>query len=154
MKLLEDFVTEEEEEKLLQCITWDSSAASNLKHRKVKHYGYAFIYETSNVNKEDPLPGEFPREMEALITKLFNAGVITLKPDQVTCNQYSPGQGIPPHVDTHSAFEDEIISVSLGTIYVEFSRYNRANRNFSFNRLIFSHGVQTFRWETIIGLTT
>jgi len=28
-------------------------------------------------------------------------------------NRYSPGDGIPPHVDTHSAFSDKIVSLSL-----------------------------------------
>jgi hypothetical protein len=33
--------------------------------------------------------------------------------DQVTINEYLPGQGIRPHVDTHSAFTDGIASISL-----------------------------------------
>ena len=37
------------------------------------------------------------------------------KPDQMTVNEYKPGHGIPPHIDTHSAFEDGIVSVSLGS---------------------------------------
>ena len=37
------------------------------------------------------------------------------EPDQVTVNEYLPGQGIAPHVDTHSAFEDGIASLSLGS---------------------------------------
>lgn len=36
-------------------------------------------------------------------------GYIKHKPDQLTVNQYEPGSGIPAHVDTHSAFEDEIL---------------------------------------------
>lgn len=33
--------------------------------------------------------------------------------DQLTVNDYKPGQGIPPHVDTHSPFEEIFASVSL-----------------------------------------
>ena len=33
--------------------------------------------------------------------------------DQLTVNDYSPGQGIPPHVDTHSPFEEVFVSLSL-----------------------------------------
>lgn len=41
-------------------------------------------------------------------------------PDQLTVNKYDPGHGIPPHVDTHSAFTDIIISISLqSTIVME-----------------------------------
>lgn len=35
-------------------------------------------------------------------------------PDQMTVNQYKPGQGISPHVDTHSAFGDGLLSLTLG----------------------------------------
>jgi alkylated DNA repair protein alkB family protein 8 len=34
--------------------------------------------------------------------------------DQLTVNEYLPGAGIPPHVDTHSAFRGALASLSLG----------------------------------------
>jgi len=33
--------------------------------------------------------------------------------DQLTLNDYLPGQGIPPHVDTHSPFEEVFASLGL-----------------------------------------
>lgn len=33
--------------------------------------------------------------------------------DQLTVNDYTPGQGIPPHVDTHSPFEEVFVALSL-----------------------------------------
>jgi alkylated DNA repair protein alkB family protein 8 len=33
--------------------------------------------------------------------------------DQLTLNDYMPGQGIPPHVDTHSPFEEVFAALSL-----------------------------------------
>lgn len=33
--------------------------------------------------------------------------------DQLTINDYLPGQGIPPHVDTHSPFQELFASLSL-----------------------------------------
>jgi len=33
--------------------------------------------------------------------------------DQLTINDYAPGQGIPPHVDTHSPFQEVLASLSL-----------------------------------------
>jgi len=35
--------------------------------------------------------------------------------DQLTLNDYPPGAGIGSHIDTHSAFEDGIASLSLGS---------------------------------------
>ena len=33
--------------------------------------------------------------------------------DQLTVNDYMPGQGIPPHVDTHSPFQEILASIGL-----------------------------------------
>ena len=33
--------------------------------------------------------------------------------DQCTANDYMPGHGIPPHVDTHSPFEEVFVALSL-----------------------------------------
>ena len=38
-----------------------------------------------------------------------------LSRDVLTRNAFTLFKGIPPHVDTHSAFEDGIASVSLGS---------------------------------------
>lgn len=35
--------------------------------------------------------------------------------DQLTINNYKPGDGIPPHIDTHSPFEDVFCSLSLNS---------------------------------------
>jgi alkylated DNA repair dioxygenase AlkB len=43
--------------------------------------------------------------------------------DQLTINRYPPGVGLAPHVDVHSAFEEPIASLSLGSSAVmEFRR--------------------------------
>lgn len=66
--------------------------------------------------------------MNKLITKIIqqfstnsNKTLQSFKPDQITVNIYDPGQGIPLHIDTHSAFEEPIISLSLlSDIVIEF----------------------------------
>ena len=120
LKLCEDFVTKDEEQLLLSIIDWRDSG-SDLKNRRVKHYGFTFLYETSNIDREKPLPGGLPEESQIIIKRLMSEKLITSVPDQITVNQYQPGQGIPSHVDTHSAFEDEIVSLSLGSpVNMEF----------------------------------
>jgi alkylated DNA repair dioxygenase AlkB len=37
------------------------------------------------------------------------------EPDQLIVNEYTPGQGISPHIDSVELFEDEILSISLGS---------------------------------------
>lgn len=152
LMLFENFVSEEQEAELLQSISWDLDSVNNLKHRRVKHYGYAFIYETSNVNKQNPLPGGFPKPMELLMDKIVQSGIMRERPDQLTCNQYAPGQGIPPHVDTHSAFEDSIVSVSLGKD--EFWPLSELFIPAYFmERIHVRDGLQASGWKTILHST-
>ncbi|KAM4796108.1 tRNA (carboxymethyluridine(34)-5-O)-methyltransferase ALKBH8 [Rhinophrynus dorsalis] len=125
--IVKDFVSPEEEQAMLECIDWetDHSSQKSLKHRRVKHYGYEFRYDNNNVDKDQPLPGGLPDFCTAALAKCFQQGLIKHKPDQLTINQYEPGQGIPPHIDTHSAFEDEILSLSLGAeIVMDFKHPN------------------------------
>ncbi|XP_060929378.1 alkylated DNA repair protein alkB homolog 8 [Limanda limanda] len=117
--LVEDFVSPEEEALLLAAIDWSSTnddvtAQKALKHRRVKHYGFEFRYDNNNVDKDNPLPAGLPEECLPLLERCVRNGHINIMPDQLTINQYESGQGIPPHVDTHSAFEDTILSLSLG----------------------------------------
>ncbi|XP_077154522.1 tRNA (carboxymethyluridine(34)-5-O)-methyltransferase ALKBH8 isoform X4 [Ranitomeya variabilis] len=83
--IVEDFVSLEEELILLENIHW----------------------ETEN--------DRLPALCKILMGRCLHQGLIKNMPDQLTINQYEPGQGIPPHIDTHSAFEDEITSLSLGS---------------------------------------
>ncbi|XP_035239619.1 alkylated DNA repair protein alkB homolog 8 [Anguilla anguilla] len=119
LKVLEDFISAEEEAGLLEAIDWAPqgdtlTGQKALKHRRVKHYGYEFRYDNNNVDKERPLPGGIPQFCNSVLKRCLRENLIDVTPDQLTINQYEPGQGIPPHVDTHSAFEDTILSLSLG----------------------------------------
>ncbi|KAM7179098.1 tRNA (carboxymethyluridine(34)-5-O)-methyltransferase ALKBH8 isoform 4-T4 [Macrochelys suwanniensis] len=119
LMMVEELVSPEEEQKMLESIDWTENeviqnAQKSLKHRRVKHFGYEFRYDNNNVDKDKPLPGGLPEICNTLLETCLKQGYIKHKPDQLTINQYEPGQGIPPHIDTHSAFEDEIISLSLG----------------------------------------
>ncbi|XP_019634528.1 PREDICTED: alkylated DNA repair protein alkB homolog 8-like [Branchiostoma belcheri] len=120
LRLVEDFVSPACAARLMEGLGWSTDnqqqtdAEQALKHRRVKHFGYEFRYDNNNVDKDKPLPGGLPDWCSPVIDKMMSEGHIKHRPDQITVNQYQPGQGIPPHVDTHSAFEDEISSLSLG----------------------------------------
>lgn len=64
-----------------------------LKHRRVKHYGYEFKYSINNVDPDDPLPEGIPDVYRSLLEKLIDDGVVKHYPDQLTINQYQSGQG-------------------------------------------------------------
>ena len=69
------------------------SPESALKHRRVKHYGYEFLYGTSNVNPDNPLPGGLPEICMPVLRRMVESALICEIPDQLTVNQYVPGAG-------------------------------------------------------------
>ncbi|PIA63748.1 hypothetical protein AQUCO_00201234v1 [Aquilegia coerulea] len=122
--LLKDFVTSKEEEELLSAV--DCRLWKNLAKRRVQHYGYEFMYETRNVNTKHHL-GELPSFLSPILKKIssFFPNIIV---DQLTVNEYPPGVGLSPHIDTHSAFEGFIFSLSLtGPCIMEFRRYSQGS---------------------------
>ncbi|XP_028554732.1 alkylated DNA repair protein ALKBH8 homolog isoform X2 [Dendrobium catenatum] len=124
--LVHDFITSEEEQELLAAV--DSKPWNNLSKRRVQHYGYEFLYQTRNVDTKQFL-GELPPFVSPIIEKISsfqgiseNEGQLV---DQLTVNDYPPGIGLSPHIDTHSAFDDMIFSLSLaGPCIMEFRKYS------------------------------
>lgn len=118
-----------------------------LSKRRVQHYGYAFDYVARGVDAAAPL-GALPPWLRPVLDRIAPALAPLLSPssassggggggekeeedeqeqeglfDQVTVNEYAPGVGLAPHVDTHSAFGAVIASLSLaGSAVVELRR--------------------------------
>lgn len=115
--LLEGFLSESEEKNLLEEIykrEWTGDEQIGMQ-RRVQHYGYDFDYKTRNIDVTQK-SGELPHFCSPFFQKLSH--LLPNTPDQLTVNEYLPGQGIRRHVDTHSAFEDGIASLSLGAATV------------------------------------
>lgn len=90
---------------------------NSLKYRRVQHYGYAFDYTRNNVDKTakiGPLPGIF----SVIAARVSAEFAPNIEFDQLTVNEYLPGQGIKPHVDTHSAFEGPIVRRSQSHAHI------------------------------------
>ncbi|CAM6087992.1 unnamed protein product [Calypogeia fissa] len=122
-----DFVSIDEEQELLAAV--DQLPWQNLAKRRVQHYGYEFLYKSRNVDlsqKLGNLPTFVGKEVEKIgsLPELTQANELSLPLDQLTVNEYPRGVGLSPHIDTHSAFEGSIISLSLaGPCVMEFRRY-------------------------------
>ncbi|XP_017775978.1 PREDICTED: alkylated DNA repair protein alkB homolog 8 [Nicrophorus vespilloides] len=126
LKVVPDFISEAEEELLLSLVNFDEDEGGDgvMKHRQVKHFGFEFRYDINNVDKDAPLEVGVPAECDFLWDRLKSRG-LDFRPDQLTVNHYKPGQGIPPHVDTHSAFDEPLLSVSLSSdIVMDFRHRN------------------------------
>ncbi|EPB73320.1 hypothetical protein ANCCEY_07566 [Ancylostoma ceylanicum] len=107
--LVEDYITEDEEKAFVDLI-FDTEDVKSLKHRAVIHYGHEFDY-SKNAAFKPTKP--IPPLISQLADRLVMDSHVDFRPDQVTINVYEPGQGIPSHYDTHSAFEDPIVCVRI-----------------------------------------
>ena len=67
---------------------------SVLKHRKVTHFGFEFLYGSNNIDRSKPLQQKIPELCRPLIEKMKAEGIMSWDPDQLTVNEYSPGQGM------------------------------------------------------------
>lgn len=64
-----------------------------LKNRRVLHYGYEFVYGVNNIARDTPLGHGIPDVCLPLLHELVSRGYISRMPDQLTVNEYLPGQG-------------------------------------------------------------
>ncbi|KAF7126876.1 hypothetical protein RHSIM_Rhsim11G0040200 [Rhododendron simsii] len=124
--LWHDFITATEEEELLAEV--DDRPWKSLAKRRVQHYGYEFLYETRNVDTRQHM-GELPSFVSPILERISSIsdvdGAANMDLDQLTVNEYPSGVGLSPHIDTHSAFEGSIFSLSLaGPCIMEFRRYS------------------------------
>jgi len=116
LSVIKDFISEEQEKLLLESFDWDEGVQDSLlKHRQVLHFGYEFNYKTNNIDPDIPLDSKIPSLCETVARSALDAGLISCLPDQLTVNRYLPGQGIPPHTDTHDCCTETILSLSLGS---------------------------------------
>lgn len=148
--VIEDFITDELEEKLLKVVHLEQED-QQLKHRQVKHFGYEFLYGVNTVDPSKSLDQKIPKECDELweILKEKSPQFSWFIPDQMTINKYEPGQGIPSHCDTHSPFYDPIISLSLGSdIVMEFKRKGSVcNVPLKRKSLLIMSGESRFGWQ-------
>lgn len=103
----EDFITSDHENKLLHIFQHELEWPPDRAGRRSLHWGYTFCYKTFCIDKEIPYK-PFPDWLVPLLPTTE-----ARPPDQVCLQHYPPGSGIPPHVDTHSAF-DQLYALSLG----------------------------------------
>lgn len=116
MILIEDFLTVDEEKDLMEIL--DKREWHHLSNRRVQHDGYEFIYGSNNVNpnnKLGPLPDWIQPTQHKLETYTDKVNGVGIGLDQLTVNDYNPGDGIPPHVDAILPFEEAFGAVSMGS---------------------------------------
>ncbi|CAE8643053.1 unnamed protein product, partial [Polarella glacialis] len=114
------FVSDEEAKALLAAV--DANAWDTTIKRRVQHYGHAFDYARLTIAEGGDVP-ELPSFCAGVVRRIAESGLMPEQVNQLTINEYEPGVGIALHVDTHSAFEDGIAAVTLGSgLVMEFRR--------------------------------
>lgn len=111
MELINDFITEEEEKLLISLINLDESKWLRFfSDRKSQAYGFRYIKgEKNSLIKVEDIPVDY----NFLIEKLKIITGVTF--NQMTVNQYLPGQGIDPHYDHKTIFGNHIAGLTLGS---------------------------------------
>lgn len=104
-----DFITKDEENAILEAIL-NYPSWTGIGKRTTIHFGPHFDYTTFATSETDSTPP--PKFLTDLLPRL---AVQEYLPDQFTVQYYPPGTGIPPHVDTHSAFREALYSISIGS---------------------------------------
>jgi len=124
LRLQQQFINQRTEQRLIDFFTTSfakEDCHSELKNRKVKHFGFEFDYNTNDIDPNKPIEDPIPQDCLDLMHKMVEDGLIPEVGDQMTVNLYSAGQGIPPHTDSHSCCTDWLCSLSLGSgVLMEF----------------------------------
>lgn len=117
--LFYQYFSEEFQNELIALI--DSNDWNSGLKRRVQQFGHQYNYKNRQVSTSKILP--IPLWGKNMIEKMLDSGISTKKFDQMIINEYLPGQGISSHIDSVSGFDDEILSVSLGSsCIINFSR--------------------------------
>jgi alkylated DNA repair dioxygenase AlkB len=106
------YVAEDEAARLLAAI--DGEPWLGDLERRVQHYGWRYDYKARSVAASSCL-GPLPAWAAALAGRLVAERLVPEMPDQAIVNEYTPGQGIAPHVDCVPCFGAAIASLSLGS---------------------------------------
>eukprot|EP01062_Namystynia_karyoxenos_P066261 TRINITY_DN60222_c0_g1_i1.p1 TRINITY_DN60222_c0_g1~~TRINITY_DN60222_c0_g1_i1.p1 ORF type:complete len:345 (+),score=80.28 TRINITY_DN60222_c0_g1_i1:76-1035(+) len=112
--LVEDFISPEVEQELLEFFDaqqWDSALP-----RRTQQWGWTFDYEEMTVTgRGRPLPEVLTGLLERFRGIAHDHQFPAIPtPDQMIVNEYTPGQGIHPHID-RDCFSEVIVSLGLGS---------------------------------------
>lgn len=152
-----EFITEAQEAACVAFFERENGAhwANTIRARQVQHFGYEFNYDTRRCDPDQPMKEPIPEVLLPIIEKIAECGVMDGdRPDQITVNEYLPGQGIAFHMDTHSAFTTTIASLSICSEVVMDFRHPDGVRSegvlLPARSLAVMSGASRYQWEHAI----
>ena len=113
-----NYISIDEQNQLLNAIDQQVWSLESLEsRRRIQQHGYKYEYQNGILVACNYL-GSLPEWAEGIAQRLYRDRITTKVLDQVTVNEYEPGQGLRGHVDCVTCFGDTIITLSLGSSYV------------------------------------
>jgi len=147
LTLYHNFITLEEEVQLLSSI--DDQPWSNELKRRVQHYGWKYDYSKRSLDNNMKL-GDLPPFCASLVDACIQQRILSAHPDQLIINEYTPGQGISPHIDQVKWFGNEIVSVSLGSDILMDFKHKMSHKQYSIllprRSLVLLSGEARYNW--------
>ena len=118
LKYIPGYIDEHEQNRLLRAIDQQAWSLESVESkRRIQQHGYRYEYNNGILVACNYL-GSLPDWAFHLANQLYADGFTTRTIDQVTVNEYEPGQGLTSHVDCITCFGNTIITLSLGSSYV------------------------------------
>lgn len=112
LDIIDDFISRQEESELIEAI--DKEAWMSDLNRKVQHYGFRYDYRSRRIDESQRI-GDLPPWIEPIKERFIQNEITNLNLDQLIVNNYEVGQGIAMHVDCEPCFDNQILSLSLGS---------------------------------------
>ncbi|KAJ2298014.1 hypothetical protein IWW55_004608 [Coemansia sp. RSA 2706] len=157
---LPDFISDEEQQQIMRSIRDEQCADEKwfrVQERFVRHYGHSFDYHAKHVGGSSLVASpELPAWMRPLIARIRQRlPAYTAEPDQLTIQRYPPGSGIAFHSDSHTAFTDMVVILSLTTpVQMDFrkpaSRSPPTTIDLEPRSLVLLCGEARYGWEHAI----
>ncbi len=142
---VKEYIDREEELELIRVI--DQQSWSQELKRRVQHYGYKYNYKNKAIDSSAYL-GPMPNWLIRLCYELLQKEIFSVLPNQVIINEYLPGQGIAPHIDSISCFGNTVCSLSLGSLCVmDFIKENRVSIPLDPRSLLILRDDARYRWK-------
>jgi len=105
-----NYITAHQHDQLVGVI--DSQAWRLDLTRRTQQYGYLYEHKARTADLSARL-GDLPDWLQGLAQQMGHDGIVPDTPDQAIINEYEPGQGIGPHVDSPEHWGEVVTSLSL-----------------------------------------
>lgn len=146
-----DYIAVDEQNQLLAKVDQQEWSIDSVESkRRIQQLGYRYVYKNGFLVGASYL-GALPDWANSIASRLSEDALITTVLDQVTVNEYYPGQGLRSHIDCITCFGNAIITLSLGSFCVMNFTHTQTKEKrqilLSPGSLLMLRGEARYGWE-------